>query len=171
MCAKFQLSRLILILSAVNSYWQLLTADDSRHKKNLNGIFIYPLKLIPVPNFSSLGWFSFLSAVNSCWQLLTADDSCHKKILYGIFIYPLNLIPLPNFSSLGWVSFLSAFKAVFSCWQMIQKTKWGFHPISKFDICIKFELCRLLGGPAREYDRQTPPPPPQCENRDKFSPV
>ena len=24
-------------------------------KKNLNGIFIYPLKLIPVPNFSSPG--------------------------------------------------------------------------------------------------------------------
>ena len=90
-----------LFLSAVNSCWQLLTADDSCHKQNLNGIFIYPLKLIPVPNFSSLGWFSFLSAVNSCWQLLTADDSCHKKSLNGIFIYPLKLIPVPNFNSPG----------------------------------------------------------------------
>ena len=59
------------------------------------------LKLIPVPNFSSLGWFSFLSAVNSCWQLLTADDSCHQKNLNRIFIYPLMLIPVPNFSSPG----------------------------------------------------------------------
>ena len=97
-CAKFQLSRLIFIFTSCQ---QLLTADDSCHKKNLNGIFIYPLKLIPVPNFSSLGWFSFLSAVNSCWQLLTADDSCHKKSLNGIFIYPLKLILVPNFSSPG----------------------------------------------------------------------
>ena len=49
-----------------------MAAFDSCHKKSFNGIFIYPLKLIPVPNFSSLGWFSFLSAVNSCWQLMTA---------------------------------------------------------------------------------------------------
>ena len=69
-----------------------------------------------MPNFSSLGWFSFLSAVNSCWQLLTADDSCHKKNLNGFFIYPLKLIPVPNFSSLGWFSFLSA---VNSCWQLL----------------------------------------------------
>ena len=54
-CAKFQLSRMIFIfiscqqlLSAVDSSWQLL-------RKKLNGIFIYPLKLIPVPNFSSPG--------------------------------------------------------------------------------------------------------------------
>ena len=85
----------------------------SCHKQNLNGIFIYPLKLMPVPNFSSLGWFSFLSAVNSCWQLMTAVT---KKNLNGIFIYPLKLIPVPNFSSLGWFSFLSA---VNSCWQLL----------------------------------------------------
>ena len=94
-------------LSTVNScwqFWQLMTAFDSwwqLSQKSFNGIFIYPLKLIPVPNFSSLGCFSFLSTVNSCWQLLTADDSCHKKILNGIFIYPLKLIPVPIFSSLG----------------------------------------------------------------------
>ena len=41
--------------SAVNSCYQLLTADDSCYEKKLNGIFIYPLKLIFVPNFSSLG--------------------------------------------------------------------------------------------------------------------
>ena len=55
MFAKYQLSRLFLFLSAVNSCSLLLTADDSCNKQNLNEIFIYPLKLIPVPNFSFLG--------------------------------------------------------------------------------------------------------------------
>ena len=51
MCAKFQVSRLIFIFISCQ---QLLTAEDSCHNF-FNGIFIYPLKLIPVPNFSSLG--------------------------------------------------------------------------------------------------------------------
>ena len=53
--AKFQLSRLIFIfisfwqlLSAVKSWWQL-------SRKKLIGIFIYPLNVIFMPNFSSLG--------------------------------------------------------------------------------------------------------------------
>ena len=50
MCAKFQLSRMIFIFISCQ---QLLTADDSCHRKKFNGIFIYSLKLIPVPNFSS----------------------------------------------------------------------------------------------------------------------
>ena len=87
-CAEFWLSGLIFIFICCQ---QLLTAFDSwwqPSQKKLNGIFIYPLKLIPVPNFSSLGWFSFLSAVNSCWQLLTADDSCHKKVWMGFSSTP-----------------------------------------------------------------------------------
>ena len=81
MCAKFQFFMLI---------W-----------KNLTGIYMYTLKLILVPNFSSLAWISFSSAVNSCYQLLTADDSCYEKNLNGIFIYPLKLIPVPSLSSVG----------------------------------------------------------------------
>ena len=72
-CAEFQLSRLIFIfincqqlLSAVESCWQLMTAD----MKKMTGIFMYTLKLILVPNFGSLGWFSFSSTVISCWQML-----------------------------------------------------------------------------------------------------
>ena len=86
--AKFQLSRLIFIfiscqqlLTVVDSWWQL-------SRIFLDGIFIYPLKLIPVPNFSSLGWFSFSSVVNSFWQLLTADDSCHKFFLWDLHLPP-----------------------------------------------------------------------------------
>ena len=41
--------------SAVNSCYQLLTADDRCYEKNLNEIFIYVLKMICVPNFRSLG--------------------------------------------------------------------------------------------------------------------
>ena len=41
--------------SAVNSCYQLLTADDNCYKKKLIEIFIYPLKLIPVPSLSSVG--------------------------------------------------------------------------------------------------------------------
>ena len=34
----------------------------------------------------------------------------------------------------------------------MKKIKWGFHLLPKCDVCAKFELCRLLGGPARECD-------------------
>ena len=74
---------------------------------------MYTLKLILVPNLSSLGLFSFLPAVNSCYQLLTADDTVTKKF------------------------------------------KRNFPLLPKCDVCAKFELCRLLGGPARECDRWT----------------
>ena len=77
---------------------------------------MYTLKLIPVPNFRSLGWFWFLSTVISCWQLLTADDSWYDKNLTGIFIYTLKFILVPNFSSLGWFSFSSV---VNSCYQLL----------------------------------------------------
>ena len=30
-----------------------------------------------------------------------------------------------------------------------------FHLLTKCDVCAKFELCRLLGGPARESDART----------------
>ena len=42
--------------STVISCWQLLTADESWYEKNLTDIFMYNLKLIHVPNFSSLSW-------------------------------------------------------------------------------------------------------------------
>ena len=41
---------------------------------------MYRLKFILVPNFSSLGWFSFLSTVISCHQLLTAANSWWQLI-------------------------------------------------------------------------------------------
>ena len=105
--------------SAVISCQQLLTADDSCHEKNLNGIFIHILKVICVPNFSSLDWFSLSSAVNSSllllW-LLTIDNSCYENSFNGIFIYILKVISVPNFNSLGWFSLSSA---VNSFWQLV----------------------------------------------------
>ena len=95
---------------------QLLTADDSCHEKSLNVIFIYTLKVICVPNFSPLGWFSFSSVVISFHQLSTAVDSWWQlswKKLYWILIYTLKVICVPNFSLLGWFSFSSV---VISCW-------------------------------------------------------
>ena len=121
-------------------------------KKNLTGIFMCTLKLICVPNFSSLGWFLFSSAFDSCYQLLTADDSCHEKKSIGIFIYPLNVIFMPNFGSLGWFSISSTFischqllTAVDSWWQLIWiKFDWNFHIHSIGDIFAKFQLSRLI---------------------------
>ena len=71
-----------------------MPTDDSLYEKKITGIFLYTLKLILVPNFSSLGWFSYSSVVNSCWQLL-------QKNLNGLFIYSLNVMPVPNLSSAG----------------------------------------------------------------------
>ena len=42
----------------------------SWYRKCLAGCFIHTFKVIHVPNFSSLGWFSFSSTVLSCWQLI-----------------------------------------------------------------------------------------------------
>ena len=118
--AKTSSAELVFI---VISCYQLLTADDRCYKKNLNEIFIYVLKMICMPYFSSLCWFLFLSAVNSCWQLLTPNDSCHKQNLNGIIIYPLKLIPVPNFSSLQLILiFINCYQlssAVDSCWQLM----------------------------------------------------
>ena len=83
-----------------NSYHQLSTAFNNCQQLIKMKFSSTPSKVIYVPIFSSLGWFSFSSAVNSCWQLLTANDSCCKK-KNGIFIYPLNVIYVPNFSSVG----------------------------------------------------------------------
>ena len=145
MHAKFQLfwSTLIFI-----SCKQLLSAADRCKEKNLKEIFIYVLKMICVPNFSSLGWFLFSSDVNSCWMLLTADDSCHKQNLNGIFTYPLKLIPAPNFSSLGWFSFYQLSTDVDSFWQLMRAVtknfEWDFHLPTKADTCAKFQLSRLI---------------------------
>ena len=65
---------------------------------------MYILKLILVPNFSSLGWFSFSSTVISCHPLLTAVDSWKQLIwkkIYLNFMYTLKLILVQNFSSLN----------------------------------------------------------------------
>ena len=50
-------AELASVSSAVNSLWQLLTTDDNCYEKKLNGIFIYTIQPIFVPNLSSLGWF------------------------------------------------------------------------------------------------------------------
>ena len=53
--AKFQLSRLIYIfLLPFNRCCQLLTADDSCQEKKSFGIFIYPINMILMLNFSSV---------------------------------------------------------------------------------------------------------------------
>ena len=70
-----------------------------------------------VPNFGSLGWFSFSSTVISCHQLLTADDGRYEKKVKGIFLYIPKLILVLNSSSLEWFSFSSG---VNSCYQLLR---------------------------------------------------
>ena len=76
------------LLSAFISCWQLMPADMN---KELTGIFMYTLKLILLPNFSSLGWFSFSSTTVSCCQLLTAVDCwwqlIWKKNYWNFFVH------------------------------------------------------------------------------------
>ena len=153
MFAKFQLYSLTFIfisckqlLSAADRWWQMLW-------KNLNEIFIYVLKMICVPNFRSLGWFSFSSAVNSFWQLSQIffwwdlhlhpeADTCAKfQLSRLIFIF---------------ISCQQLLTAVDSWWQLSQIFFWwDLHLPPKADTCAKFQLSRLLGGSARECDVQT----------------
>ena len=127
LCAKFQLSRLIFIFIRCQ---QLLLADNSCWKKNkisihslkvksavdswwkllwkkINQIFIQIVKVMCVPSFGSLCWFSFLSTVNSCYQLLTADNNFYKNKLKFLSI-PLRWYVCQFFSFVGWFSFSSA---------------------------------------------------------------
>ena len=129
-CAKYQLPRLIFIF--VNFYqlslahWKLQTADGSWFEKKSTGIFMYTLKLILVPNFSSLTWFSFSSNVISCHQLLTAVDSLWqliwKKIDWNLYVYTkVDTCAEFQLSSLIFI-FISCqqlISDVDSCWQLM----------------------------------------------------
>ena len=77
------------------------------------------LKLIPLPNFSSLGWFSLLSAVKKCWQLLTADGSWYEKNLmeflctdYSLYLCQISALLVNN-------HFHQLLSGVISCWQLM----------------------------------------------------
>ena len=112
-----------------------------------------------VPNFRSLGWFSFSSAVNSFWQLLTADDSCHNFFWWDLHLPPkADTCAKFQLSRLIFI-FISCqqlLTAVDSWWQLSQNFFWwDLHLPPKADTCAKFQLSRLLGGSARECDRRT----------------
>ena len=122
-------------LIAVYICWQLLTADDSCYEKKLNKIFINTLKVIYVPHFSSLAWFSFWSAVNSGCQILTAIDSWWqlfmKKYKWNFHLHPKNDICAKfQLSRLIFV-FISCwqlFTTVDRWWQLLwKKFKWNFY--------------------------------------------
>ena len=133
---------------------------------------MYTLKLILVPNFSSLGWFWFSSAVISSYQLLTAVDSWKEKNLIGIFMYTLSSTFASSWQ-LIWKKFhlsfcvqtklytyakfqLSSLNFIFiSCQQLLSAVDnwwqliwiifdWNFHVHSVGDILAKFQLSRLI---------------------------
>ena len=121
---------------------------------------MYNLKLILVPNFSSLSWFSFSSTVISCHQLLTAVDSwwqlIWKKFYWNFYVHTkVDTCAKFQLSSLIFIliSCQQLLSAVDSWWQLLRKKiKWDFHIPPKVNTCAKFQLCRLLGGLARECD-------------------
>ena len=129
-----------------------MTADM---KKNSTGIFMNTLKVILLPNFSSLGWFLFSSAFDSCHQLLTAVDSWwqliwikfdwnfHVHFICDIFAkFQLSRL-IFNF-----INFYQLSSAVDSCWQLMtadmKKNNWNFHVHCIRDIFKKFQLSRLI---------------------------
>ena len=130
MCTKFQLSRLIFIFINCFQLLRAINTDNSWYDKILTGIFMCTLKLICVPNFSFLSWFSISSAFTTCNQLLTAD-----KKMTRIFMYTLKLLPVPNLGSPGWYSISST---VISCHQLFtadnswyEKKYWNFYVQNK----------------------------------------
>ena len=123
--------------------------------------YLYTLKLILVPNFSSLRWFSFLSAV---YQLSSAVDSWWQLLLKKIDwngylhtkVYTFAKFQLSRLIFI-FVSFWQLLSAVDSWWQLSQKKcEWDFHLPPKCDICAKFEVSRLLLGLAKECDGHGP---------------
>ena len=132
-------------------------------QKNLNGIFIYIVKVIYLQIFIGISFHQLLSAVM-------------KKKFNGIFIHTLKVISVPNFSSLGWFSFSSAvnscyqlltadqlLKIIFKCWILILVLMLVFVP--------NFSLIGWLGAALESVtDRQLDIRMPS-ENRANFSPA
>ena len=123
MCAKFELFRLILFSSVFYCCWQLLKANESWYRKYWAGCFIRALKMIHVPNFSSLGWFLFSSTVISYWLLLTGDDSWYEKKLDWNFYVHTKVDTCAKFqlSRLTFI-FINCYQllsATDSCWQLM----------------------------------------------------
>ena len=86
------------------------------------------LKSIYVPNFSSLGWFSFSSTAISCWQLLTAVESwwqlIWKKLDWNFYVHTkVDTCAEFQLSRLIFifVSFWQLLSAVDSWWQLSQQ--------------------------------------------------
>ena len=113
---------------------------------------MYTLKLILVPNFSSLAWFSFSSAVNSCHQLLTAVDSWWQliwiKFDWNIYEHTKTDTFVKFQLSRFILIFINCYQrltAVNSWWQLIwKKFDWNFYVHTKIDTCAKFQLSRLF---------------------------
>ena len=113
---------------------------------------MHALKVICMPNFSSLGWFSFSTTVISCHQLLTAVDSwwqlIFKKIDWNFYIHTkADTCAKFQLSTLIFI-FISCYQllsAVDSWWQLLlNKMKWNFHLPPKIDTCAKFQLSKLI---------------------------
>ena len=112
--------------TTVISCWRLLKTDDSWYEKSLTGIVVYTLKLILVPNFSSLGWFLFSSTVISCHQLLTAVDSwwqlIWKKFDWNFYVHTkVDTCAKFQLSRLIFI-FINCYQlssVVDSCWQLM----------------------------------------------------
>ena len=121
-------------------------------KKKINGIFIDTLKIICVPNFSSVGWFLFSSAVISCHQLSWAVNSCWqlspKKIKWNFHPYPKSYMCAKFQLSRMIFIFISCqqlLSAVGSCSDVeIYFWELDSHIGPKVYSCAKFQLSRLI---------------------------
>ena len=110
------------LFAAATSCWQLMKADI----KKINWNFIPTLKVMCMPNFSSLGWISFSSTIRSCHQLLTAFDSwwkpSQKKFNFSFYAQIKSDIHAKfQLSRLIFifVTFYQLSSAVDSCWQLL----------------------------------------------------
>ena len=142
------------MLIFINCY-QLLTTDDGWYEKNWTETFMYTLKLICVPNFSSLGWFLFSSAVNTCNQLLTAVDSwwqlIGKKFYWNFYVHTkVDTCAKFELSRMIFI-FINCHQlltAVDSWWQLLRKKiDWNFYVHTKNDTYAKLsavDSCRQL---------------------------
>ena len=142
MCAKFQSSRTIFILiscnqlsSVANSCQQLLTADNSLHKKMKQNFHLQPKGDMCAKFQSSRTIFIFISCyqlssvVNNFQQLLTADNSCYTKKLNRIFIYSLKVMCAKFQSSRTifiFICFYQLSSVVNSCQQLLTASNRGY---------------------------------------------
>ena len=139
-------------LTAVDSWWQLIWKKIEWNFHLHTKVYTYAKFQLSSLILIFINFYQLSSAINSwkqpIWQRFVWNIFIHTKVYTCVEFYLSRLIFI-------FISCWQLLSAVDSWWQLLRKKiKWNFDILLNCDVGAKFELCRLLEGPARECDAQ-----------------